>query len=69
MIERVSRRPESNRFLGDEAEMVVHDLENEDKTEQGCYIGEIFGKGMKYTGCFLHSLYNWTFRSSIIKGD
>lgn len=29
---------------GEESEMVVHDLENEDKTEQGCYIDEIFEK-------------------------
>lgn len=29
MIERINRRPEGNRFLGEEAEMVVQDLENE----------------------------------------
>lgn len=33
MIERISRRLESNRFLGDESEMVVHDLGNEDTTD------------------------------------
>ena len=45
MIERIHCRPESIRFLGDEAEMVVHDLESEDTSEQGCYIEEIFEKG------------------------
>ncbi|GAH18302.1 unnamed protein product [marine sediment metagenome] len=45
MIERITARPKSERFSGDEAEMVVHDLENEDTTVQGCYIDEIIEKG------------------------
>lgn len=44
MIERIYSRPESKRFLGDDAEMVVHDLENEDTTQQGCYNDEIIEK-------------------------
>lgn len=35
MIEKIYRRPESNRFLGNNAEMIVHDLENEDRSEKG----------------------------------
>ena len=45
IIERISRRPESNGFLGDEAAMEVHDLGSEDTTEKRCYIDEIFEKG------------------------
>ena len=48
MIERIFCRPKSKRFSGNEAEMVVHDLENEDTTEQGCYIDEIFEKRRAY---------------------
>ena len=44
MIERIYSRPQNKRFLGDEAEMVVHDLENGNTSEQECYINEIFEK-------------------------
>lgn len=33
MTERIYRRPKGKRFLGDEAKMVVHDLENEDTVD------------------------------------
>ena len=45
MIERITKRSEIYRFLGDEAEMNIHDLEKEDTAEQVCYIDKIFEKG------------------------
>lgn len=44
-IERISSRLVSDRFLGAEAEMIVHDLENENTTEQECYNDEIIERG------------------------
>ncbi|MCK4395286.1 MAG: hypothetical protein KAW56_14295 [Candidatus Marinimicrobia bacterium] len=45
MIEKISSRLENSRFLGDEATMIVHDLENEDTTEQGCFIDDVIERG------------------------
>ena len=44
MIERIIDRPENNIFIGDEVDMIVNVLKNEDSSEQGCYIDEVIVK-------------------------